>query len=171
MYLGLGTNLGDRARHLRAVLAELRATVHIDAVSDVYETEPFGHVEQPVFWNMAVRATTSLSAPELLTALQRAERATGRTPTFRMGPRVIDVDLLLYAGQRITEPGLAVPHPGLLDRAFVLRPLIDLDAALRHPVSGVRLADRLAELESGGATSLRRLGSADEVLVGTDTTS
>lgn len=159
--LGLGTNVGDRAANLRAALEGLAAIGVIHGVSQVYESEPFGYANQPRFWNMAAVVHTDLSPAELLRAVKELEVRIGRTPTHRMGPRVIDIDILLYDSECFDEAGLHIPHAGLMERAFVLAPLVDLDAALLHPVTGEPLAARLAEL---GSASLVRLGPADAVL-------
>lgn len=141
--LGLGTNVGDRIRNLQRALRALGAAGRVVATSRVYETEPYGYAEQEPFLNMAVRLHTSLGARTLLAVLKDIEVRLGRIPTHRMGPRVLDIDILMYDDERVDEPGLQIPHPGILERAFVLAPLLDLDAGLRHPVSGELLADRL----------------------------
>jgi 2-amino-4-hydroxy-6-hydroxymethyldihydropteridine diphosphokinase len=164
VYLGLGSNLGDRAAFLAAAVEGLGRFITVEALSDVYESDPVGYTDQPRFWNLAVRGRTGLAPDELLEAVQRVEREVGRTPTFRMGPREVDIDVLLQGPVSIARPGLTVPHPALLDRPFVLRPLLDLDPHLRHPVTGNALADRLAQI--GGDTTLTRLGTAHDVLHG-----
>lgn len=142
-YLGLGSNLGDRGANLRRALAGAGALGTVTALSTVYESEPVGYTDQPPFWNMAARLRTEVPPRPLLAALKEVERAVGREPTFPGGPRVIDIDLLLYDEEHVRE-GLEVPHPRMLERAFVLRPLVELDPDLVHPVSGARLADVLA---------------------------
>lgn len=159
--LGLGTNLGDRAANLRAALDGLAGLGTIERVSRVYESEPYGYAQQPRFWNMAVRLRTGLTPMNLLHEVKDLEVRIGRTPTHRMGPRVIDIDILLYGDERVDEADLHIPHTGLMDRAFALAPLLDLDPALRHPITAEALADRLSVL---GAESLTTLGAADEVL-------
>lgn len=160
MFLGLGANVGDRDANLRAARARIAAFVEVDAASDVYETEPFGLTEQPRFLNMAVRGRTTLDPRELLDALKDVERQLGRTHTVRMGPRSIDIDLLLYGGVTLEEEDLVVPHPGILERAFVLQPLLDIDPDLRHPVTGELLRDALTALGTDART-MRRVGPAD----------
>ncbi|HUF51537.1 MAG TPA: 2-amino-4-hydroxy-6-hydroxymethyldihydropteridine diphosphokinase [Longimicrobiales bacterium] len=158
----MGSNVGDRAAHLRGALRGLARHVTIEAVSAVYESEPVGYREQGRFWNLAVRGRTRLAPTALLRALQTLELELGRVATFPMGPRTIDIDLLLYGDARIRTKTLVVPHERLLERPFVLQPLLDLDVRLRHPVTREWLAIRLAAL--GGASSLDRLGSAHDVL-------
>lgn len=159
--LGLGTNLGDRAANLRAALDGLAEIGIIDGESRLYESEPYGFAPQPRFWNMAVRIRTPLAPDRLLRAVKELEIRIGRTPTHRMGPRVIDIDILLYDDERIDEAGLRIPHPGMMDRAFVLAPLLDLDPGLVHPVTGASLAGCLAAL---GDATITVLGPAHDVL-------
>lgn len=151
-YLGLGSNLGDRDANLARALELLNERVAIDAVSSVYESEPVGYTTQPEFLNLVARVVTHLSPRELLATSQAVERVLGRERHFRNAPRVIDVDLLLYDQLTLDEPGLTVPHPRMLERDFVLRPLVELAPRLRHPEAG-RLMDRLrGEPLAGSAT-------------------
>lgn len=159
--LGLGTNLGDREANLRAAIAGLGELGTVEGLSRVYESEPHGYHDQPLFLNMAVLLHTSLPPAALLAALKDIEVRIGRAPSRRMGPRVIDIDILFYDEARLDGPDLQVPHPGVMDRAFVLAPLLDLNIGLRHPVTGELLADRIMDLND---TSLVPLGSAADVL-------
>jgi 2-amino-4-hydroxy-6-hydroxymethyldihydropteridine diphosphokinase len=138
-WVGLGSNLGDRRAFLRRAVAELEAEpqVEVQAVSSIRETEPVGYLDQPRFLNAVARASTDLSARALLDRLLEIERRLGRTRAGpRFGPRTIDLDLLLYGAEEIAEPGLAVPHPRLHERAFVLEPLAELDPTLVVPGRG-----------------------------------
>ena len=149
-YVGLGANLGDRSAMLRAALEQLDAEpgVRVVAVSTVRETEPVGYLDQPQFLNAAAAIDTDLPPRELLDRLLGIERRLGRTREGpRFGPRTIDLDLLLYGEERVDEPGLAVPHPRLHERLFVLEPLSDLDATLIVPGKGA-LSEILAGLQS-----------------------
>lgn len=110
---------------------------------------------------MAVTLLTALAPGALLDALKELEARLGREPTHRMGPRIIDVDILFYDDVQLTGPGLHIPHPGVMERAFVLAPLLDLDIGLRHPATGELLADRLSSLDD---SSLVPLGAAADVL-------
>ena len=155
-YLGLGSNLGDRAANLRRAVSLLdeRLAARL-IVSSVYETMPWGYADQPSFLNLACRVDTGMTAHELLAAAQDVERLLGRAPTFRYGPRAIDVDVLLYGNRIIDTDGLRVPHPRLSERAFALAPLAELAPALRHPELGAsmrELLERLPPAEREGVT-------------------
>jgi 2-amino-4-hydroxy-6-hydroxymethyldihydropteridine diphosphokinase len=161
VWLGLGTNLGDRAANFDRCLSALQSLVRLEALSPVYETEPIGYPHQPVFWNMVVRGWTEREPVALLRSIKKLEQELGRVETFRMGPRLIDIDMLLYGDLVLHTPDLVLPHPGLVDRAFVLRPLLDVDPDLSHPATGERLAGLPAAQAVAG---LRKLGAAREVL-------
>ena len=134
-WLGLGSNVGDRRAHLAAALRHIGRIASIDAISPVYATAPVGFEAQADFWNLVVRVRTDLAPAALLAAVKGIEQEIGRTATFRNGPREIDVDLLLHGNATLDgEP--TIPHPRMHDRAFVLRPLLDLDPALRDPRTG-----------------------------------
>lgn len=127
-FLGLGSNLGDREALLRAAVAELDAAdgVRIVAKSSLYETPPWGPVPQGPYLNLCVGIETALSASELLELCLAIERVHGRERLVRWGPRTLDIDLLVYGEARIDEPKLVVPHPRMLERAFVLVPLAEI---------------------------------------------
>ena len=141
-YLGLGSNLGDRLGTLqRAVdLLDAEDGVSVVASSRVWETDPVGGPPQPDYLNTVVRLETSLSARELLDAAQRVETALGRVREVRWGPRTIDIDIELFGDRALDEPDLTVPHPRLLDRAFVVLPLLELDPDPVLP-DGTRVLD------------------------------
>jgi 2-amino-4-hydroxy-6-hydroxymethyldihydropteridine diphosphokinase len=150
-YVGLGTNLGDRESMLRSALEQLAEEpgVELVAVSSFRDTAPVGVVDQPRFLNAGAAVETTLSARALLDRLLGIEGRLGRTREGpRFGPRVIDLDLLLYGDDRIHEPGLEVPHPRLHERLFALEPLADLEPGLVVPGRGP-LAELLAGLQSG----------------------
>ena len=150
-WLGLGTNLGDREDMLRRALRSIAGLGTIEAVSPVYATSPIGFIEQPEFWNLVVRLRTDMEPIPLLDAAKTAEVRLGRMPRFRDGPREIDIDLLQYDDVIRTESPV-LPHPRMHQRAFVLRPLADLDPELRDPRDGTRWADRLADVGEQGIT-------------------
>ena len=150
VYLSLGANVGDRADTLRSGIAALPAATggRVVAVSPLYETAPWGVTDQPPFLNGAVLLETDRPPRALLERLLEVERELGRVRGRRYGPRTIDLDLLLYGDRVVDEPGLAVPHPRLHERAFALEPLLDLDPDVAVPGRG-RVADLLAGLQSG----------------------
>jgi 2-amino-4-hydroxy-6-hydroxymethyldihydropteridine diphosphokinase len=138
-FVGLGSNLGDRERTLRAALDLLgrRPGVRVRRVSGFRETAPVGYVDQPDFLNAAAEVETTLGARELLDQLLGVERSLGRSREGpRFGPRTIDLDLLLYGDAVVDEAGLTVPHPRLHERRFALEPLAELDPTLEVPGRG-----------------------------------
>jgi len=139
-YIALGTNIGEREDNLRAALRYLPDVgVHIKRVSSVYETEPVDFLDQDWFLNAVLEAQTELDALDLLRALRLIEARMGSRKAFAKGPRLIDLDILLYGMETIDTPELQVPHPRMLDRKFVLVPLAEIAPTLRHPAwkSGV----------------------------------
>ncbi len=142
-YVGLGANLGDREKTIRAAVAELPDVV---AVSPLRETDPVGVTDQPRFLNGVAALETELAPRELLDVLLAVERQLGRERRERWGPRTIDLDLLLYGDEVIEEDGLKIPHPRLHERRFVLEPLADLAPQLVVPGLG-GVEDLLAELD------------------------
>lgn len=147
-YIGIGSNVGNRMRHCEAAVAALRGTpgVRVERVAAWRETAPVGPVPQGDFINGAVRVATTLSARDLLDTCLSIERAMGRERRIPKGPRVIDLDLLLYGDRVIDEPGLAVPHPEMAHRRFVLEPLAEIAPNMRHPVTGRTAAEMLTDL-------------------------
>jgi 2-amino-4-hydroxy-6-hydroxymethyldihydropteridine diphosphokinase len=127
VYLGLGSNLGSRVRNLSAARRRLRQKgVRIVRQSHVLETEPWGVLDQPRFLNQVVEGDWEGTPRQLLKAIKEVEREGGRTRTRRWGPRVIDVDILLFGDQHIRVPGLTIPHPRIAERPFVLQSLDEL---------------------------------------------
>src|SRR5215467_5691524 len=134
VYLSLGSNLGDREANLRAAIAKLPAAgVEVERISSLYETEPVDYLQQPWFLNCVVEAVTTLGAPELLRALREIEIRMGSKKEFSKGPRLLDIDILLYGEETIATAELQVPHPRMLERKFVLAPLAEIAPELRHP--------------------------------------
>lgn len=133
-YLSLGSNVGDREANLRqAIAALLPACVRVTKVSSLYETEPVDLREQPWFLNCVVEGQTDVAALELLRALREIEMRMGSKKLVAKGPRLIDMDILLYGLETIDTPELQVPHPRMLLRRFVMIPLAEIAPGLRHP--------------------------------------
>lgn len=134
VYLSLGSNIGDRAENLRAATAALEgAAVCVKKVSSLYETEPVDYKQQAWFLNCVVEAETNLVPLDLLRALRGIEAHMGSKKEFAKGPRLIDLDILLFGGEAIDSPELQVPHPRMLQRRFVLEPLAEIAPSLKHP--------------------------------------
>ena len=149
VYIGLGSNLGDREATIRRALKLLAAGggIEVEAVSSLRETDPVGYADQPRFLNGAAALRTQLAPRAVLGRLQHVERALGRDRSGpRFGPRTIDLDLLLYDGEQINETGLEIPHPRLAERRFVLEPLAQIAPDLRDPVSGKTVGELFAAL-------------------------
>lgn len=150
VYIGLGTNLGDRFANLCNALVALPPKVTVLAESAIYETPPWGYADQPDYLNMAVRAATDLPPLELLAFLKGIETAHGRLTTFLYGPRPIDLDILFYDDLVFESPQLVIPHPRLHERGFMLVPLADLAPGLVHPVLGFTVFQLLAAADLSG---------------------
>ena len=150
VFVGLGSNLGERETMIRQALEAMSRMpeTHLVKASSLYDTEPVGEVDQPNFLNAVAQLDTELTARQLLWNLLLIERRLGRVRTQRWGPRTIDLDLLLYGNLVLDEPELVVPHPELIRRSFVLVPLVELDPLLVHPVSGETLLHHLSRLNT-----------------------
>lgn len=127
-YVGLGSNIGDRVYHLVQACATLdqHPAIDVRTVSSLYHTAPMGYTKQAWFMNAVAQLHTSLGPQALLSVTQATERRLGRIPTFRWGPRVIDIDILLYDTLQLSTPFLTIPHAALQERAFVLVPLAEI---------------------------------------------
>ncbi|HBP64913.1 MAG TPA: 2-amino-4-hydroxy-6-hydroxymethyldihydropteridine diphosphokinase [Desulfosporosinus sp.] len=133
-FLGLGSNLGDRAHYLEEAVTALSSPVlKIEATSRIYETEPWGLLDQPLYWNLVIKIETSLEPLELLHVCQEIERQLGRERKQHWGPRTIDIDLLIYDNIVSDSEELILPHPYLEERAFVLVPLREIAPELVLP--------------------------------------
>ncbi len=157
-FLGLGANIGDREASISAALRALDETpkIQVTQVSSLYETAPVGMTRQPDFLNVVARICTHLIPDELLTTILHLENQMGRVRTERWGPRVIDIDVLLYGDRQISRPGLSVPHPRLSERAFVLVPLAEIAPRTRIPGLEQTAEKILHGLPQTG--NIRRLG-------------
>ncbi|MCZ6876057.1 MAG: 2-amino-4-hydroxy-6-hydroxymethyldihydropteridine diphosphokinase [bacterium] len=155
VYLGLGSNIGDRTRYLAQACATLQqhAAITFKAVSALYKTDPLGVTEQDWFLNAVACLDTTLSPAALLNVIQATEQRLGRVPTFRWGPRCIDIDILLYDELEVCTPDLIIPHALLHERAFVLVPLYELAPDLLLP-SGKSVRNILATVSTNGTQRL-----------------
>ena len=144
-FIGLGSNLGDRYRYLQRAVEMIDSHEQIELVStsSIYETDPVGYTEQDPFLNMAIHVKTSLSAHALLDVLNEIEHELGRKREIKWGPRTLDLDILLYNRESINTEKLTVPHPRMLERAFVMVPLLEIESApLPGRQGGISISDK-----------------------------
>lgn len=147
VYIALGSNLRDRVANLLQARERMQsANFKLTRASSVYETEPRGLLDQPWFLNQVVEAETTLYPRQLLARLLKIEQEMGRQRTVANGPRLIDLDILLFGSMVIHLPGLEIPHPRMAERRFVLEPLAELAPALRHPRTGRSVREMLTEV-------------------------
>jgi 2-amino-4-hydroxy-6-hydroxymethyldihydropteridine diphosphokinase len=147
VYLALGSNIGDREENLRKALALLAgAGIKIKTTSSIYETEPVDYLDQDWFLNAVCEAETNLDPLALLKTLRTLESTLGSKKVFEKGPRLIDLDILLFANQTIETPELQVPHPRMLNRKFVMAPLAEIAPNLRHPSWNATAAEILHKI-------------------------
>lgn len=131
VYLGLGSNIGDRGEQLAGALDRLASCLVIQAVSNVYESAAVGFEAQPAFWNLVLRGETRHDPHDLLGCILKVEQGLGRERSFRNAPRTIDIDILLFGAEAVNTEQLTIPHPRMHERSFVQRPLAELGAATR----------------------------------------
>lgn len=146
VYIGLGSNLGDSAGNLRAAVDMMREFAVDIRQSPMYRTAPQGFSNQPPFYNAVCRVATVLTPYELMERLLQIESEIGRRRTFRNAPRLLDLDILLFGSRVLNTPPVILPHPGMAERLFVLKPLADIAPQLKHPVSGLTIAEMLRNL-------------------------
>jgi 2-amino-4-hydroxy-6-hydroxymethyldihydropteridine diphosphokinase len=157
IFLSLGSNLGDRAANLRAAIAALDgAGVRVRRVSSLYETEPVDFLEQPWFLNCVLEGETDAPVQTLLKELRRIEARIGSKKLAAKGPRLLDMDILLYGDETVDTPELQVPHPRMTERRFVLEPLAEIAPGLQHPSWSGTVSDLLARRQD--RSEVRRLG-------------
>ena len=157
-YLGLGSNIGDREAYLRAALKIIKTniSINITKVSGVYETEAVGYAPQRCFLNIVVEIETALSAVELLKISQFVEEFLRRRKEVKWGPRIIDVDILLYGQEEVKLPELVIPHPEMTKRSFVLVPLLEIAPHITLP-NGKPVNDYLGSVSLGGVEKVGNL--------------
>jgi 2-amino-4-hydroxy-6-hydroxymethyldihydropteridine diphosphokinase len=156
VYLSLGTNLGDRLANLEAAREAMPPAVQPFTTSSIYETPPWGYLDQPAFLNQVVGAETNLAPKELLDYLKALEIKLGRSQTFLYGPRLIDIDILFYDDLVLKEPDLTIPHPRLTERAFVLAPLVDIAPDLFHPLRRMTIRELSEGIDRTGIILVER---------------
>jgi 2-amino-4-hydroxy-6-hydroxymethyldihydropteridine diphosphokinase len=148
IYLGLGGNLGDPPATFQQALKLIGEFAQVSKVSKLYKTKPYGFADQPDFYNAAAQLSSNLSPLDLLAQLQEVEKQLGKKVVRENGPRIIDLDLLVYGEEVIDLAELTVPHPGILSRDFVLKPLADLNPMLTHPAwNGQSLQSAMNQLK------------------------
>ncbi len=151
VFLALGANLGHRSANLARARKQLSQVVHIEACSSIYETEPWGVQNQPMFLNQVLKARTHLAPEALLDVVKQIERDMGRIiGEVRYGPRIIDIDILAYDQLVYQSSRLSIPHARLHERAFVLVPLADIDPDWVHPQYGMNVLQMLAQVDASG---------------------
>lgn len=146
-FVALGANLGDRVATIQAAVDRITSLGSIREISSLYETEPVGYLDQPRFLNTVLELETTLSSMNLLDRLLEIEGELGRVRTFANAPRAIDLDLLLYDAEMLSTGRLILPHPRMLDRAFVMVPLAEIAAEFVHPVANRTLGSLRHDLE------------------------
>lgn len=150
-YLSLGSNVGSREKNLREAIQRLETLGRVTEVSSFYETEPVEFTEQPWFLNCAVGLETEQPASELMRDILAIEREMGRQRLQKKGPRIIDIDILLFGDEIVNTQLLTIPHPAMADRRFVLEPLAEIADQARHPVLKKTIGELLEALPEGQA--------------------
>ena len=150
VYLGLGSNLGERVTNIESAIQALAPEVEITKVSSLYQTKPWGFLDQPDFLNLVLEGIAILSPFDLLVYLKEIENEIGRKPNFRYGPRLVDIDILLYGDDFIDENRLTIPHKHMKERTFVLVPMAEIAPDLKYPGTEETISDLAGKVDSSG---------------------
>ncbi len=161
IFIGLGSNLGDREKNLKSAINLLSQSMKIEAVSSIYETEPWGEPNQPNFYNAVVNANCGISPFELLKNLKDMEKKLGRKKDRRRGTRIIDLDILLFGNEIITTDQLTIPHKQLLLRDFFLEPMLEINSDLLNPTDNLPLSEYLERMPEQLRTVISKIESKD----------
>ena len=164
VYLSIGTNMGEREQNLKLAVKLLTDTdgITVEAVSSIYETAPVGFVEQAAFLNIAVRLTTNLSSTDMLKVCQGIEQELGRVREYRWGPRIIDLDILLYNHENIETESLIVPHERMFERAFVLVPLVEISDQATEQLRSAHKALLTMDIQKEGVVQWKENVTVEE---------
>jgi 2-amino-4-hydroxy-6-hydroxymethyldihydropteridine diphosphokinase len=157
VYVALGSNLGDRLCALHGALSCLASLASLQATSALYQSQPMYVSDQPAFLNAACKLQTDLPPHQLINALKDIESNIGRQTSFRNGPRLIDLDIILYDNQLISTPTLQIPHPRMSERAFVLKPMCDIGAEVMHPIKQETMLELYNQLDVNSKKELQRV--------------
>jgi 2-amino-4-hydroxy-6-hydroxymethyldihydropteridine diphosphokinase len=148
VFIALGSNLGDREGYLASGRKALAQVMKIEQISSIYETPPWGVMDQPKYLNQVIQGCTTLNPMELLIFLKKKEQTAGRVEGIRFGPRVLDMDILFYGQEIVEMDELQIPHPRLQERAFVLVPMNEIAPNWIHPIKGLTISELLLSCPS-----------------------
>ncbi len=162
VYLGLGSNVGDRRQNLKQALELISERSDVMMLSSIYETEPVGFADQPLFLNAVCCISTGMNPRELLTTIKAIEAKLGRRVSFPNAPRPIDIDILFYDDEIVNNPDLIIPHPRLSQRAFVLIPLVEISPDFIHPRTHTTIKEMLSSI--GNSQGVRKWAEASEIM-------